>query len=303
MFTVAFSLTMRFMLHRLLLLAFIVILVFSFPFPAAGSCAYIGSVFADVYTAFASLYALHDSYTNYLFIGSEVIVPSGLDKACEELSQHLGKLHMGLIIQSDSQRVETVVYLVDLQGSVASFCATYQEQIAAIAAMEENDFILFAQAADEGLFAEIKELRTLLDEVFTLTLENLTEARDQWMFNAAFATRTLMNQETIARIDASLEPILMGSEETLPPPENLPDDILQAIRHLASMGDKELTWKEREEAQDLARAVHAFLVEGERGLLTSPSVGKEKEVFVARVLGLVAVVILVVALVGMARGN
>jgi len=95
----------------------------------------------------------------------------------------------------------------------------------------------------------------------------------------------------------------MGSEETLPPPENLPDDILQALRHLAAMGDKELTWKEREEAQDLARVVHAFLVGGEKGLVTSPSVRKEKEVFVARVLGLVAVVILVVVLVGMARGN
>jgi len=289
------------MLYRLLLLAFIALLLLSFP--AAGSYARLGSIFADVYTAFASLYALHDSYANYLFTGSEVIVPSGLDKACEELSQHLGKLHMGLIIQSDSQRVEVLAHLADLQGNVASFCATYQEQIAAIAAMEENDLTLFSQASERGLFAEIKELRTLLDEVFTLTLENLTEERDQWMFNAAFATRTLMNQETIARIDASLEPILMGSEETLPPPENLPDDILQAIRHLASMGDKGLTWKEREEAQDLARAVHAFLVEGERGLLTSPSVGKEKEVFVARVLGLVAVVILVVVLVGMARGN
>ena len=252
---------MRFMLHRLLLLIFIALLLFSFP--AAGSCACIGSIFADVYTAFASLYALHNSYANYLFIGSEVIVPSGLGEACEELSQHLGKLHMGLIIQSDSQRVETVVYLVDLQGSVASFCATYQEQIAAIAAMEENDFILFAQAADEGLFAEIKELRTLLDEVLTLTLENLTEARDQWMFNAAFVIRTLINQEEIEQIELSVGQILLGSEETPPPPEDLPEEVLQGIRSLASFSGRKLTPQEQEEVVTLTRAIYTFLIEGE----------------------------------------
>lgn len=250
------SSTMRFMLHRLLLLTFIVILMFSFP--AAGSYARLGSIFADVYTAFAPLYALH---ANYLFTGSEVIVPSGLGEACEELSQYLGKLDNGLIIQSDSQRVEVLNYLVDLEGSVASFCATYQEQIAAIAAMEENDLILFAQAADEGLFAEIKELRTLLDELLTLTLKNLTEARDQWMFNAAFVIRTLIDQEKIEQIELSVGQILLGSEETPPPPEDLPEEVLRGIRSLVSFSGRKLTPQEQEEVVTLAYAIYAFLVE------------------------------------------
>jgi len=261
LFTGAFSSTMRFMLHRLLLLAFIVILVFSFP--AAGSCACIGSVFADIYTAFAPLYALHDSYANYLFTGSEVIVPFGLGEACKELSQHLGKLHNGLIIQSDSQRVEVLAHLADLQGNVASFCETYQEQIAAIAAMEENDLTLFSQASERGLFAEIKELRTLLDELLTLTLENLTEARDQWMFNAAFVIRTLINQEEIEQIELSVGRILLGSEETPPPPEDLPEEVLQGIRSLVSFSGRKLTPQEQEEVVTLARTIYAFLIEGE----------------------------------------
>lgn len=259
MFTGAFSLTMRFMFHRLLLLAFIALLLLSFP--AAGSYARLGSIFADVYTAFAPLYALHDSYANYLFTGSEVIVPSGLDEACEELSQHLGKLHMGLIIQTDSQRVEAVTYLADLQGSVASFCATHQEQIVAIAAMEENDLTLFSQASERGLFAEIKELRTLLDEVFTLTLENLTEERDQWMFKAAFVIRTLINQEEIEQINVSLEQILLGSEETPAPPEDLPKEVLQGLHALVSFSGRKLTPQEQEEVVTLTRAIYAYLVE------------------------------------------
>lgn len=249
---------MRFMLHRLLLLAFIALLLLSFP--AAGSYARLGSIFADVYTAFAPLYALHNSYANYLFIGSEVIVPSGLDKACEELSQ-LGKLHMGLIIQSDSQRVEVLAHLADLQGNVASFCATHQEQIAAITAMEENDLTLFSQVSERGLFAEIKELRTLLDEVFTLTLENLTEERDQWMFNAAFVIRTLINQEEIEQINLSLEQILLGSEETPAPPEDLPEEVLQGLHALVSFSGRKLTPQEQEEVVTLARTIYAYLVE------------------------------------------
>lgn len=259
MFTGAFSLTMRFMFHRLLLLAFIALLLLSFP--AAGSYACLGSIFADVYTAFAPLYALHDSYANYLFTGSEVTVPSGLDEACEELSQHLGKLHMGLIIQSDSQRVEVLAHLADLQGNVASFCATQQEQIAAIAAMEENDLTLFSQASERGLFAEIKELRTLLDEVFTLTLENLTEERDQWMFNAAFVIRTLINQEEIEQINLSLEQILLGSEETPAPPEDLPEEVLQGLHALVFFSGRKLTPQEQEEVVTLARTIYAYLVE------------------------------------------
>jgi dihydrofolate reductase len=250
---------MGFMLYRLLLLAFVVILVFSFP--AAGSYARLGSIFADVYTAFAPLYKLHDSYANYLFTGSEVIVPSGLGEACEELPQHLGKLHMGFIVQSNSQRVEVLDNLVDLQGSVASFCATYQEQIAAIAASEENDFILFSQAADEGLFAGIKELRTLLDDLLNLTLENLKEVRDQWMFNAAFVIRTLIDQDKIEQIEVSVGRILLGSEETPFPPEDLPGEVLQGIRSLVSFSGRELTPQEQEEVVTLAYAIYAFLVE------------------------------------------
>ncbi len=210
---------------------------------------------------------------------------------------------MTFIVQTDSHRVEEVGYLIRLRGKLSSFCEGYREPIATIAAADPIDLPLLDQAAEEDLFASISDLNELFEKLLDLTIKNLEEAHDRWAFNAAFATRTLMNQETIERIDPALESLLLGSEETSSPPDNLPSDILQAIRHLAALSDKDLTWKERKEAQDLASAVHAFLVDGERELLASPSEEKEKEAFVAWVLGLTAMVIMVVVLIGMIGRN
>lgn len=248
------------MFHRVWSLAFIAWLLLTLG--AAASPASLGSAFADAYTTFAPLYAFYRSYADYLFVGSEVIVPPGFGEAAEEFSRGLEALHMEFILQTDSQRVEEVTYLAHLRGNAASFCARYHDHINAVAAMEEPDLAFLEQAAAEGLFAAISELNELFQEIFTLTLENLEDAQDHWAFGVAFVTRTLINREAIEQIDSNLEQILLGSEDTPSPPPDLPVGILGALESLVSLSGKDLTVQECGEAKELARRIHAFLVGG-----------------------------------------
>ena len=243
-------------------LACLVVLVLLAP-SAFASPAHLGSAFADAYSAFAPLYALYRSYAEYLFHGSVVVVPLGLESACQSCSTRLESLQMTFIVQTDSPYTEEVGYVVRLRERVASFCEKYREPITAIASAESVDLPFLAQADEDDLFASISDLNTLFDKNLNLTIENLEEGPDRWMFSTAFATRTLMNQETIERIDSALEPILLGSEETSPPPANLPEEITHAIQSLAALTGHELSPQERAQADTLARSIHAFLIEGD----------------------------------------
>ncbi len=227
------------------------------------SPAHVGSAFADAYSAFAPLYALYRSYAEYLFHGSVVVVPLDLESACQSCSTRLENLQMTFIVQTDLPYTEEVGYVVRLRERVASFCENYREPITTIASAESIDLSFLARAAEDDLFASISDLNTLFEKTLNLTIENLEEANDRWMFSTAFATRTLMNQEAIVRIDAALEPILLGSEETSPPPANLPEEITHAIQSLAALTGHELSPQERAQADTLARSIHAFLIEGD----------------------------------------
>ena len=240
---------------------FLIILILLAPV-ALASPTHLGSTFADAYSAFAPLYALYRSYAEYLFQGTAVVVPPGLESACQSCSKTLETLQVTFIVQTDSQRVEEVGYLVRLRGKLSSFCESYREPIATIAVADPIDLSLLDQAAEENLLASISDLNKLFEELLNLTIENLKGAHDRWAFNAAFATRTLMNQKTIERIDSALEPILLGSEETSPPPEHLPEEITQALQSLAALSGRDLSFQEQVEAGALARTIHTFLVEG-----------------------------------------
>ena len=250
------------MRYRLCLCCLVFLVVFA-PGCIATS-AHVGSAFADAYSAFAPLGALHRSYAKYLILGSAVVVPLGLESACQSCSTRLENLQMTFIVQTDSPYTEEVGYVVRLRERVASFCENYREPITTIAAANSIDLSFLAQADEDDLFASISDLNTLFEKTLNLTIENHEEAHDRWMFNTAFATRTLMNQETIVRIDAALEPILLGSEETSPPPqENLPEEIMKALQSLAALTGHELSPQERAQADTLARSIHAFLVQGD----------------------------------------
>jgi len=226
---------------------------------AGASPAALGSAFADSYTAFAPLYAVYRSYADYLFYGSEVVIPPGLNEACEVVSDRLVDLHMAFIVQTDSQRVEEVTRLARLRSSVASFCRDYQEQIAAIGNLSEPDLDLFTQAADAGMFAAVYELNKQLEGVFTIALESYEGTKSGWAFSVSFALRALLNQGPTEQVDPTLKEILLGPEKEPFSRKDLPAEILPEIDAFAALIGKSLTADEQEEMASLAQTIYIFL--------------------------------------------
>jgi len=249
------------MRYRLCLCCLVFLVVFAQG--CIATSAHVGSAFADAYSAFAPLGAFYRSYAKYLILGSAVVVPLGLESACQSCSTRLENLQMTFISQTGSSYTEEVGYVVRLRERVTSFCENYREPITTIASADSIDLSFLAQVDEDDLFASISDLNTLFEKTLNLTIENHEEAHDRWMFSTTFATRTLMNQETIVRIDAALEPILLGSEKTSPPPPNLPEGITHAIQSLAALAGHELSPQERAQADTLARSIHAFLIKGD----------------------------------------
>lgn len=245
------------MVHRVAVLALVVCLLGAVL--AGASPATLGSAFADSYTAFAPLYAVYRSYADYLFYGSEIAIPPGLNEACENVSDRLVDLHMAFIVQTDSQRVEEVTRLARLRSSVVSFCWDYQEQIATIGNLSEPDLDLFTQAADAGMFAAVYELNKQLEGVFTIVLESYGGTKDGWTFSVSFALRAFLNQGPVEQIDPTLKEILLGPEDDPFLRKDLPAEILPEIDAFAAFIGRSLTADEQEEMASLALAIYTFL--------------------------------------------
>jgi len=223
------------------------------------SPASLGGGFADAYTAFAPLYAFYRSYADYLFYGSEVVIPPGVGGVCQSFSATLASLQVEMIIQTES--AEAVTYIVHLRQSLNSFCSTYASTIETVAAMSSPDPAFLKEAADEGFFASVSDMNKLLERAFNSALDGLPPGDPQWAFAAAFVCRTLMEQPRITHIESSLERILLGSEETPPPPPDLPDEIVQSLKELSGYAGKEIATVEAERIKSLARTIYEFLLE------------------------------------------
>jgi len=232
----------------------------SIALPSLAGPAALGSRFADAYTAFAPLYSLYRSYADYLFYGTAVVIPPGVESSCQTLSQTLASLQMELIVQTGSKITEGITYLVHLRQSLASFCSTYRSTMSAIAAMSVPDISFLNQAADAGFFAAISDLNKLLGKAFDLTLNGLDGRDAQWEFSAGFAARTLLDQKQIKHIDPTLKQILLGSKDTPPPPAGLPDEIKKTLVALSSYAGEDLTPLEVEKVRELARTLYGYLV-------------------------------------------
>ena len=221
----------------------------------------LGSTFADTFTAFAPLCALHQSYAGFLLLGSEVPLPFGLDGACDRLLGGLPGLESEFRTQSGACSLEALAVLGDLKEGTLGFCQSYSEQIEAIATMEEVDLAYFSQAAESGFFRGIMALNEDLQEAFELGLHCFVQEADRWRFGAAFVTRTLLLQETVERIDGNLKAILLGSEDTPAPPKDLPAGVREAIESLVGLSGKPLDAKEAGEAKALAERIYDFLLQ------------------------------------------
>jgi hypothetical protein len=242
---------------------FLLVLIFGgLSLPVATAPAPLGGAFADAYTAFAPLYALFQSYAGYLFLGSEVVLPPGLDKVCGNFPEALADLVAEFREQSGSCVLEALSTLGGLREGVSRFCQSYSEQIEAVARMHEVDLDDLARAAESGFFRAIAGFNENLQEAFGLGLNCFENGEDRWRFDVAFATRTLLDQEAIVKLDMSLRTILLGLEEMSPLPDDLPTDIREAIESLVTLCGRPLSVKETDGARGLAEKIYGFLSTG-----------------------------------------
>lgn len=225
----------------------------AFPSPAR-----VGSVFADTYYAFSPLYALYKAYANFLFSGTDVIVPEGLEQACSHLQESLETLQMELITQTDSQRVEQVTRLAHLRQSTSIFCQTYSSTIEMIVHPQGGDIDPLQIASDRGLFAAISDENKALEGLFSSTLDSYS-SHAQWAFAVSFSMRTIMNQDDLVRLDSSLREILLGPEDSPYPPGVVPDEILPEVQQQAGLVGGKLDQNQADLAIALAREIYDYL--------------------------------------------
>lgn len=238
----------------------VLVLVFSsIPLQGIASPASLGGGFADAYTAFGPLYAFYRSYADYLFYGNEVVIPPGIEGVCQSFSETLSSLQMEMIVQTESGAA--ITYIVHLRQSLGSFCSTYASTIEAAAATPTPDPNFLKKAAEDGFFAAVSDMNKLLEHAFNGTLDGLPPGDPHWMFAAAFVCRTLMDQQRITHIESSLEQILLGSDETPPPPPDLPDEIMKSLQELSSYAGKDIAPAEAGRIKSLARTIYEFLLE------------------------------------------
>ena len=227
-----------------------------------GQPARIGSGFADVYGAFAPLGVLHRSYADFLFHGSDVMIPEHLASACEETGYLLALLHIDLLTQTESQVAETIPRLARLRADLAVFCDVFSGTLADISLMEPPDLATLKGASELGLFSGIYGLQQGLQFTFEAYLDGSGHEQSTWEFAVAFALKTLLDHEELGRIEASLRAILYGSEEAMFPPEFVPQGISVAIAQLVEFIEIPLEASIVSEIRALAQLIYDYVIGG-----------------------------------------
>jgi len=240
-----------------ILIGFLIVL----PLVAAASPAALGSAFADAYTAFAPLYTLYRSYADYLFSGTAIAIPPGLDTACQSFSARLSDLQVMFITQTASQQAGQVTLVAHLRAALETFCVRHRATIDTIAALQTPSLSVLSQASDAGFFAGVSTVNKALENVFTTTLDSLGDGPDAWAFAAAFATQTLLAQRPIERIEPNLKAILLGPSDAPIPRNDLPAAILPQIDALVGLIGRDLTPRESAQAAELARQIRSYVME------------------------------------------
>jgi len=227
---------------------------------SGGQPAETGSTFADVYGAFAPLGVLHRSYADYLFYGTDVVIPDGLASACDETGLLLALLHVDLLTQTGAQVVDTMPRLTRLRADLAAFCDTHSLVLGDLSATSPPDIGKLKSASELGVFSGIYELQQGLQFAFEAYLDGLTDAQETWGFAAAFSLNTLLGQAELVRVEASLRDILCGSEGAVLPPAFVPQEIGGAIAELIEFIDVPLEASVVDEIRILARLIYDYAV-------------------------------------------
>jgi hypothetical protein len=221
----------------------------------------VGSAFADVYGVFAPLAVLHRSYADYLFYGSDVVIPATLASACDETGYLLATLHLNLLTQTGAAVVATMPWLARLRANLAIFCDSHSQILTSITAVESPGIAVLKEASDLGLFAEIYRLQGGLQSTFEAYLEGLSDEESTWTFGVAFSLRTLLGQLALESVEPELRAILYGAEEATSPPAFVPESVSDAIKHLIAFVDVHLDATNLEEVRFLAHTIYEYVVE------------------------------------------
>ncbi len=225
-----------------------------------GQQAGVGSSFAEIYGAFAPLAVLHRSYADFLFYGTDVVIPDNLASACDETGYLVALLHVDLLTQTGSQVVDTMPRLTRLRADLAVFCDTHSGTLDDISMMNPPDLDKLKGASEGGLFSDIYGLQQGLQFVFEAYLDGLTDEQETWEFAVAFSLKTLLGQTKLEKVEASLRDILYGSEEAALPPAFVPQDIAVAIVELIQFVDIPLEASMTDEIRTLAQLIYDYVV-------------------------------------------
>ena len=241
-------------------MSFVVVLTLLAAAVFAGQPAEIGSMFADVYGAFAPLAVLHRSYADFLFYGTDVVIPDNLASACDETGYLMALLHVDLLTQTGSQVVDTMPRLTRLRADLAAFCDTHSATLDEISMMNPPDIDKLKDASEGGLFSDIYGLQQGLQFVFEAYLDGLVDEQETWEFAVAFSLKTLLEQTKLEKVEASLRDILYGSEEAVLPPAFVPQDIAAAIAKLIQFVGVPLEALMVDEICTLAQLIYDYVV-------------------------------------------
>ena len=101
-----------------------------------------------------------------------------------------------------------------------------------------------------------------LQFVFEAYLDGSANEQSTWEFAVAFALKTLLVQENLAKVDRSLRDILYGSEDATLPPAFLPQDIASAITRLVEFVEVPLDVSMVAEIHMLTQRIYNYLIDG-----------------------------------------
>ncbi len=225
-----------------------------------GSPALLATQFADVYAAFAPLYALHRSYADHLFAGTPVDPPPGLSEACENYTYRLAVFHAEYVVQTASVTAAGIAHVVRLRAASAAFCEDFARVLQAIEASSADPETLTA-AGEKGLYAEIKRVNDRLEATLDELLVGSGNGVERWAFAVTFSMRTILRQPGLERISADLREILYADPEGTAPPSVVPEAVAEAMERLLGLSGRRLSEAESGEAIEAAAAIYDHFME------------------------------------------
>lgn len=222
----------------------------------------VGSRFADVYTAFAPLRLLHESYSDYLFRGVSVAIPDGLSAACDRLLQALATLPVSPTSEDEPAAIPAD-RATALTADVQAFCGLFRPTLEAIGASSDVDPEALELAAGARLFARIHDLNQGLDALFEETFDAIADQETRWCFAVLFTVRSIASRDRISRIDEDLVTVFYGSASGAAPPYPVSSNVVEAMAGLIALCGRDLDPDESERASSWANEIHGELVPDE----------------------------------------